>query len=195
MVRKSKQSRRSHNSNRDDVGPYTGPIRLNNPSTSMRTERMNLMLFDVATSSAPGLLSFSYKTSSVTSASDWAGLAGIFEEFRVVAFEVKYLPYADGAYNPTLKPSSGCMATVHVPGEAAPAGADVVATHDTWSPWYSYREKTVSWRARSIEELQWVVTSTVNDAGAIIGAINELAGSTTYGKFVVTFVVEFRGRR
>lgn len=180
---------------RDDLSPYRGPIRMNNASTSMRTERINLMLFDTMTTPASGPYSFVYKPSSVTSAADWGGLQGIFNEYRVVAFEVKYLPYADGAYNATIKPASGAMATSHITGESAPSGADVVCQYDTWSPWYSYREKTVSWRARTVEELQWISTSTSNDTGAVIGSVGDLTASTVYGRFVVTFVVEFRGRR
>jgi len=161
----------------------------------MQTHRMNMMVYQTATSSAGGLLAFVFKPTDVTQAADWSSLTASFEEYRVVAYEVRYLPFADGAYNTTLAPASGCVATAHISNEVLPSTVSSVTQHDTWSPWYSYREKVIVWRARSTEELQWLVNSTTNDAGAIIGAIEDVSASKSYGRFVVTYVVEFRGRR
>jgi hypothetical protein len=189
---KSRQSRRG---SAGDLPPYRGPIRINSPDTDLYTIKTNLTLDDLVTSNASGVYVFNRKPSDVTSGNDWASLASTYSEYRVLAFEVHYLPRYNQTYNASVLPGTGCIATSHVTNTPSPSVFSDVTNYDTWRPAYSGRAFKMQWRARGTEELQWVPTATTNDAGSIIGVFGDLTASTLYGRLLTVFLVEFRGRR
>lgn len=178
---------------KDDLSPYTGRIRLDVSEARPKVDRINLMREFVVVSNGGGELFLNVSPGSVTSALDWTNFADSYKEYRVVAMEVKYLPRY--VVNDTvILGSSGAMAISHTGSTPAPASLSDVVSYGNWQPWYTTKPKTMVFRARGAEELQWGPVTAANDIGSVVGYIVGATGSVIYGNIVCTYVVEFRNR-
>lgn len=178
---------------RDDLSPYSGPIRLDVSEVRPRVDRINLMRSFPVISNGGGELILNVTPGSVTSANDWGNFSNSYKEYRVVAMEVKYLPKY--VVNDTVvNASSGAMAISHTGATTSPASLSDVVSYGNWKPWYTAKPSTTVFRARGAEELQWGPVTAANDIGSVVGYIADSTGSVVYGNFVLSYVVEFRNR-
>lgn len=178
---------------RDDLSPYTGPIRLNVSEVRPKVDRVNLMREFNVVSNGGGEIFVNVSPGSVTSTSDWANFAGSYKEYRVVAMEARYLPRFV-VNDTTFLASAGAIAISHVGSTAAATSLADVVSYDNWEPWYTSKPKSTVFRARGTEELQWGPITAANDTGSVVGYIGGATGAVIYGSFVCTYVVEFRNR-
>jgi len=188
MVRKSSTNAAS------DARPYTGKIRINDPASDLFTIKSNFTYEQSLTTSAGGDVAFRLRTSDVTNSEGWDDMSASYQEFRVLGFQVMWVPKYNQTYNASVIPGAGAHATTHVTGVATPDDIGDVVKYDTFRVCYSGRPFTATWRARGFEELQWVSTSVANDSGGIIGYLNGMTASTLYGRLITVYLVEFRGR-
>lgn len=193
---KMNRNRRSRRSN-GELTPYRGSIRLPVGSgLDPRTEKHNLTEIYTATANGSGELRGYTATSNVSGALDWANFVGIYEEFRVLGIRVEYHNSYNDAYDPGRGNFAGLMADTHVPVIGPPGNVGDVGQFVNWKTFKSGRSCTHEWRARGVEELQFSNTNAVlPNHGGITWYVNQLNAGTDYGQYVITYLVEFRGRR
>lgn len=86
-----------------------------------------------------------------SSASDWTNVTGLFQEYRVCALKLKWIPYANAAVVESAAPTAGSIYTpitiVHSvrAGVATPTFAEALAyngsqTKNCYRPWKYYRK-------------------------------------------------------
>lgn len=192
MVRKSKTS-----SNGLTL-TYGGPIRL---STDMGKDskpiKVNLTYaFDIQSDST-GAAYNRINIPGLASTTEFVSYGGLYQEFRVLGIELSYVPFFNGSYSAALEQGSGATAIVHIPLTTNPANLDDVLQYATWKPFRTSTPSKHVWRMFGVEESTFASTAAVTSVnhGGIVYYVNGLTPSQTYGKGMVTFLVEFRGRR
>jgi hypothetical protein len=111
--------------------------------------------------------------------------------------EFRYMPYFNGSYDSTLVQGSGASAVVHIPLAIPPITLDEVVTHNTWKMFRTSVPTTVNWKMFGVEESPFTDVASVSSTnhGGIIYWVDGLTPNNQYGKGVVTYLVEFRGRK
>lgn len=180
-------------SNRELV--YTGPIHLRSGGLDSRITRANMCFSSNASSSAGGKFDGAWITSQATSCTDWSSFAAVYQEYRVVAMEVKWLNRYNNTYNATAAPGFGAMAVYHIPTIPTATSIDEVVQNSNHKLWNTGRPLTMQWRARGTEEMAWMTTATSSSHGGIQVYAEGASASTLYGCWILTFTVEFRGRK
>jgi hypothetical protein len=108
-----------------------------------------------------------------------------------------YEPNFNGTYDVNFVQGCGASAIVHVPLSASPADLDEVVATTAWKPFRTSVSTRVHWRMRGFEEAPYANTASLSSGnhGGIIFYADGLTGEVTYGKGIVTYLVEFRSRR
>lgn len=148
-----------------------------------------------ATSSSGGKFDGAWITSQVTSCTDWSSFASVYQEYRVVAMEVKWLNRYNSTYTTTITPGFGAMAVYHIPTVPTAISIDEVVQNANHKLWNTGRPLTMEWRARGTEEMAWMTTATSSSHGGIQVYAEGCTASTLLGCWILTFTVEFRGRK
>lgn len=197
MTRVRRTQRRRLLRGNGELIPYSGPIRMpTGNGLDLRTVKQNLTSIYTATSNAAGVLSDYVKTSDVAVALDWSSFVAVYEEFRVVGIRMEYHNYYNGSFNTTRPPAAGLIADTHVPVTAPPTALGDVGQFVNWKTFNTGTKVVAEWRARGTEELQFSNTNaTLPNFGGLLWYVRDLAVGGDYGQYVITFLVEFRGRR
>ncbi len=109
--------------------------------------------------------------------------------------QLDFQPFYNTTYNASLLHRVGAAASVHYPNTSAPASLDSVVQHTTWRVMNTGRQLKITWRARGTEELAWAPVTTPINHGGFIYYIDGLTASAGYGRYIMTYLVEFRGRK
>lgn len=174
---------------------YRGPLHLRSGGLDQRVTRANVVLQSNASTSVTGKINGFWISSDVTSCTDWSSFANVYQEYRVVGLEVKWFNRYNDTYSATVTPGYGAQSVWHTPVVPTPTSTDEVLQNANNKLWNTNRPLTMEWRARGTEEMVWTpITSTSSHGGIQYYAENAIA-STNYGMWVVTFCVEFRGRK
>jgi len=194
-TRKNKQGRR--NASQEVSGPattvslYTGPLR-----TTEECPTVIDLLFDFAvTSSAGGVIAFNM--ADFPSASpDWANVAATFSEYRVLAMSVKFVPNVTGAslgallYAPlyAVWDAQGSTSAAALTSYAQATGYNSLKTYSLNWPF------VIAHKMSSLEEGTFAeTTSTLIDYEFKFFSTG-LTASTNYGRIIVDWHCQFRGR-
>lgn len=194
MTRRLK-NRRSQRRSPDKELHYSGPIHLRSGGLDQRITRVNLNFSNNAMSSSGGKFDGAWVTSQVTSSTDWSSFANVYQEYRVVAMEVKWLNRFNSTYTSTISPGFGAMAVYHVPTVPTAVSIDEVVQNANHKLWNTGRPLTIQWRARGTEEMAWMTTASSASHGGIQVYAEGCTASTLLGCWILTFTVEFRGRK
>ncbi len=177
---------------------YRGPIRLpTSDGLDQRVVRQNLSITQELASNASGVITGYVTGNDVSASADFASFEDVYQEFRILGLEMRWIPYYNGSYNATRTPSAGAAAVIHVPTTAAPTTMGEVTDYPTWKPFKSSSQLVLHWKMRGVEEAPFISTSTPSGAnhGGLIWYLPGLTASQPYGRVVYTWLVEFRGRR
>lgn len=193
---KSKQSRkmRSRRSGFEALS-YRGPIHLPAGASDNAITRINLAYSTPIASSAGGIIAGYFSSNGVTTCSDWASVAALHQEYRIVGMELKYQNVSNMTYNTTLKPAIGAAAVYHIAVSSNPASLDEVIQNSDHKLWNSNQPLTLQWKARGTEEMQFTSTASTNPHGGFRFWLEGGSASTTYGYAYITFLVELRCRQ
>lgn len=127
---------------------------------------------------------------------EYNSYAANYSEVRVLGFNVRWLPQSNNAYDATHSPLVGGAAVDKTSGISSPANVATVLRYSSWKEFNSGKPLTIDWRMSSIEEATFGPTSAaLVRHGGIIYCIANGAVSSFYGRFAITFVVEFRNRK
>lgn len=191
----TKHNNKKRTSATKDLTLYRGPIVLpTNDGLDNRTTKVNVSRWATMSSSPAGVAAYSV-SSDPGSCSDWTSLAAVYQEWRCVGFQVKYVPFYKYAQVGGIGPSVGAVCNVHTPAAAAPASLDAVLQNATHKSVHSHTPWTMHWRMHSIEEAVWTTTSAATDHGSIQWYLNQMTSSSDYGLVHITYLIEFRGRK
>lgn len=145
-------------------------------------------------SSSGGVISGTVVWSNPSGAPTWTNLSSIFDEYRVLACIVRYVPY--NGFN-KLVATQTC-----VPLFIA-LDRDSTATPGTVSIMESYGSCTIldmerSWkfdlfRMSGVRESAFQTTASPVNLGAYVFYGSGFTGSATYGTYLVSYLVQFRG--
>lgn len=197
MARKSARATRGNRRNRrgDSELHYSGPIHLRSGGLDRTITRANLCFNSNAQSSAGGKFDGAWLTSQVTSCTDWSAYASVYQEYRVVAMEVRWLNRYNSTYTATAAPGFGAMSVWHIPTVPTAVSIDEVVQNSNHKLWNTGQRLTMEWRARGTEEMQFTSTAGSSSHGGIQVYAEGCSASTLYGTWILTFTVEFRGRK
>lgn len=154
-------------------------------------------------SSAGGIIS-SVFTNDPSNTLEWASISAIYDEFRVLGFDLEFFP--SNRYSKTTTvctPGVGVVdhGTIAVLASLAAGfqheSCRVLSLEDPWTSRGDFAgdcAKPLQWRMASSEEAVFTYTSTTLSNSAIKLYFTGLTASTTYGQFLLRFLVQFRGR-
>lgn len=177
---------------------YSGPTRLNTYNgQDSRPVKVNLSYSFTIGSDAAGIASNIIRGPGLLSTSDWTSYANVYQEFRVLAMELRYMPFFNGSYDAALVQGSGATDVVHIPLSTPPASLDEVVQHVTWSPFRTSTPFKKTWKMFGVEESTFgnVTNAIAINHGGITFFCDSLTPNIDYGRGVVTYLVEFRGRK
>jgi len=179
-----------------DAVIYHGPIR--NVATDIPNDAIIIRMsiaYSSITGGSTGLV-VSLNNTQVSTLSEWASYAALYEEYRVLGFEMDYLPNYPGG-NSAVVHGSGVRFTTHSSDTFVTPSLATCVQHANWKPFYSGVQFKEEWKMASIEEAGFYNTS--NPSTLLLGecfAIAPTCSSTSaYGQIIGTFVVQFRGRK
>ncbi len=174
---------------------YNGPVRLPTADgLNPKTIKVNLTQSVFVTANGSGIINNSWFTSDVASTTDWTQFQQVYAEYRVLAMEVRYFNHYNGAFDSGLSQASGAVAPFHTPSWN-PTSPDAVFQSNAWKPFYTSKPFTVHWKAYGTEEMQFEQTSSPLSHGGITYYVDGAQAGSSYGRIVVTFLVEFKDRR
>jgi len=196
--KKSARARRSTNKSSGLSLEYSGPVRLNTfDGQDSRPIKANLSYSFTVGSDGSGRAVNIINSPGLTSTSDISSYADVYQEFRVLAMELHYMPFFNGTYDSSVLQGAGAVCTVHVPLSTPPGFLNEVVQHATWSPFRTSVPFKKHWKMFGVYEATFsdiANVSTINHGG-IAFYCSDLTPSTDYGRGVVTYLVEFRGRK
>lgn len=162
-----------------------------------RPVKANLSYTFIMSSDGSGVLRNIVRAPGLLSSSDWLFYADLYQEYRVLALELQYMPFFNGSYDAALVQGAGAVNTVHIPLASLPTSLDEVVQHVTWSPFKTSNSFKKDWKMFGVEEATFVQTNAValSNHGGVTFYCDGLTPNIDYGRGVVTYLVEFRGRR
>jgi hypothetical protein len=192
-----RRNTRKGGNNRAEQLSYSGPVRLPTADgLDAKITRVNLSTTYTLASDSAGGISAVAATSDVTTTGDWSSYVNLYQEYRVVGIELRYVPNYNGTYTSTVVVTTGVTASFHVPFLGTSPNIDTVVQNATWKPWRSSTSSITHWKMRGSEEAQFTqVGATPANHGYIELFAPGATVSTLYGRVIVTFLVDYRGRR
>jgi hypothetical protein len=194
MVRKARNSISRARGTPATAIAYRGGIRngVENANTDLIT--VNLSTAYSQSSTGAGLIANVWKTDDVTASSDFASYAATYTEYRVLGFEVEWVPlYGESVTTPA--PGIGAQAIDRSNAIGTPASLDAVIQRVSWKTWKTNKPNKMHWKMSSVEEATFTNTSATVTHGGVVNYVGSLTPSTVYGNWYVTFKVQFRNRK
>lgn len=174
---------------------YRGPI--STPAVKQACDLHTFVLVNVGqlVSSAGGVIATVFDNTAQASASpDWTGLSGVFKEWRILATEVRYIPWNQYSKATTTVTTPIYAVLDRTTATALTSVADAFGSatcrqKSLENPW------SISTRMNSVEEAVWTPSG-----GSLAASSKQfiklyaagLSNSTTYGDFITHSVVQFR---
>lgn len=174
---------------------YTGSARPYANDTSVDTHITQLTTFVNATTDASGVLSATLLTNGVSANPEWIQFQELWGEYRVLAIELRYMPQYGPGYNTNNIPPIGMMGLRHSTSAVIPSTVSTVAELPG-SKWFAAsRPSRVTWRMQSTEEANFTLTTLPTSQGGVLVYSAGGTPTTVFGRFAVTYLVQFKGRQ
>lgn len=175
---------------------YNGPVRM--METGVPNDAIVARLATVSigvTGSANGLQTVANNLG-VTASTDWASFANTYDEYRVLGFELDWLPNYPGG-NASVVQASGIRFSTHSSDTYTLPNLDVCVQHADWKPFYTGTPFKQEWKMAAEEEAVFYATASPNSTllGQIFATAPSATSTSAYGQAVVTYAVQFRGRK
>lgn len=189
---KGKNGRKHASKNREvsaTATQYRGPILLPKSLEQDRPVAMNFSYTAALNASVGGVVDYVNGSGLALSAGDWASLAAVWHEYRVLGFEFNYQPLA--TYTSSYPP----LIVVMDRNNSATLGSYATAANHESAvllpsryPW----KKLI--KMSGIEESVWTPVATTLSTMYIKLYGDSFATSQNLGRYLMTFLVQFRGR-
>ncbi len=162
----------------------------------MATEQLTVvdLVYDApVTSSGTGTIA-DYINDYPQAAADWASLAAVFAESRVLAMEVRFVPNVTGAtqgslaYAPFFVVLDLTSSLTTLTSYTNASNYALSQEHSLNMPWRMFH------RMAGVEESTFVPTSSAATDYSFKTFATGLTASTTYGRYFIHWKCQFRGR-
>jgi len=173
---------------------YKGSIRKGVEDANTDLITVNLSTTYQQGSSAGGIVANVWKNDDVTLSSDFNSYANTYSEYRVIGFEVEWVPLF-GESVTTPSPAIGAQAIDRSNAVGTPASLDAVIQRASWQTWKSNKSSKMRWLMSTIEEATFTSTAATSTHGGIVNYMAGLTANTVYGYWYVTYRVQFRSRK
>jgi hypothetical protein len=194
--RKSKSKHGKSKRQRTELGPsvmsYKGPIVPPAARGELDVHTQTVSFTGLLTSDGSGFIA-TYLVNGISAATDWAGLAALYKEYRVLGVKVDYMPH-----NRYSKVTTACtpfaIAIDHSGSTSAPVSYDEVIQYSSGTKKSSEDPWTMTARMSGAEEAQFRPITTVTPIFGFKLFASNLTATTTYGRYFYYWLVQFRGR-
>lgn len=190
MVRRKKNKKENPPTNQIS---YSGPIMIPGSNEENETSVVNLNFTGAISSNSSGVIDSYYSNDPASYAlADWTSIKGVWTEYRVLGFEVRFFPFNRYSKTTTLctpmivcvdRQSNALMGSYQT--AMSHASAKVVSLEDPWKE---------TWKMKSVEEASYKSTNATSASGWIKYYADSLSVSQGYGRFFVYILVQLRGR-
>jgi hypothetical protein len=168
---------------------YNGPLILPKSMQQEEVQPINMNYYFPLNATVGGVIDNVYGEQSVVNASDWASISASFHEFRVLAFEMEYVPLV--SYTTNYPPFVGVVDR----SVTATLGAYTsAANHESCRIWSSRYPHKILAKMSGVEEADWVSTSTAINHYYIKMYASGFTASQNVGTILFKYLVQFRGR-
>lgn len=174
------------------VTVYGGPYRIPLSSQQARTETIQMTFVTAVTTNGAGV-NGTVVANNPSVATDWSGASVLYDEFRVLSTDHKYVPVANMTYNATVSPA--VMVQLFDRDSAGAIGSYSAAfNYESAKPTNSNESHQAGIKMSGIEDsgFQNIASPTATwwyklyfQGGTV---------STTYGYVFTVLLVQFRGR-
>lgn len=170
---------------------YSGPIKPPPQSNQMITRLLTSSNQTVA--NASGIISLGIGNSP-NSATDWAGLAGLYTEFRTIGQRVRWIPLFT-SYSTTSTPLLSVPLTLSLCRDSTISPPTTMATAIQFQPFKVapvMQQQWIEGRMRGATDALWGNTAAPASTWVIFITAQGLTVSATYGYWISEFLVQFR---
>jgi len=196
MVKTNKMSKIKSQANpSQEVVVYNGPVRAPRSAGRPTDQTTVRMVYSFASSGSAVGMQLALGTGNITNCADWPRYTALYDEYRILGFEVAYLPRY-GPSTAAVAESEGMVVTTHNPTNPGPfTSLAVMADYSDWKTLHSSKPFNAVWKMAAFEEAQYFATSVVPaNSGWINVWFPYATTAAQYGNFVFTYAVQFRGR-
>lgn len=180
---------------------YRGPTRVSTGNNTALTTTCLVRTSAPAGNATTGMY-LDTGTEGITGCNDWSNFASVYDEYRVLALEVTYVPNYDANYaTGGLTQAVGAVGMYHDNVVRVSGGVTTfvsladVCTNPSWQIWHTGTRAKWTWKATGTEEMQFYPVASAVRTGSIAGWIPGAASTSNYGTIFVSHVVQFRGRQ
>jgi hypothetical protein len=173
---------------------YNGPIIKKSDRQQNDVEDVLLKFTGVVTSTAGGVIDTNYGNDPASySISDWTNLAALFDEYRVLGFQVEFYP--NNRYSKTTVNCTPAIVLIDRISSATLGSYQAAIDHESakkvsWEdPWVEVAKMT------SIDEAAFISTASTSPNTWIKFYSSGLSVSTEYGRMFVYLRIQMRGRK
>ncbi len=179
---------------------YRGPLQLPKTKSADDVWSTQLNVINAVASGGTGVINTVFDSiNQVQSSSDWASLAALWNEFRVLSMRVQLVPW--NKYNlatPATTPASPLYTVTDRNDNTALGSLSTVANYNSAEQHEPSTKVVRSLKMDGVDEAEWTSTSTGPGGSArmyvkLFSSGN--ANSTTYYDYFNSYIVQFRGRK
>jgi len=182
---------------------YDGPVSIPRQSLQEHVVVTSQFFEGVFSSTAAGVIANVY-TNDPTNTVEWSSISSVFDEFRVLGFDIEYFPLNRYSKTTTVcTPGVGVIDhnTVTALGSLTAGfqheSCRVLSLEDPWTSRKDFagnKAPPLKWRMAAAEEAVFTSTSGTLSNSSIKFYFSGLTVSTQYGIVLLRFIVQFRGR-
>jgi hypothetical protein len=170
---------------------YKGPVRSADSSNEVSIFRTRIISSSAATSSGAGVINTTF-TTNPNGTNGWSSWVALFDEYRVLALELKYIPL--WSVLPTGVNGGTFIMVVDHDSVIALTSFNNACNYESFKIGPIDRGIKKTYRMNGTLESNWINTSSPTGLQGVKTYCNGLSNSTQYGNFIGTFLIEFRGK-
>jgi hypothetical protein len=176
--------------NLDQSIVYKGPISLPQARNETFAIKRNCSKYVALTANGSGVLDVNFASGDVTGITDWSSIQQTYHEYRVLGFEIKYIPYRNYVTTNQFPPLISVVD--HSTNGSLTSYANAVAheSADIHSAWNEIKRVA---KMNGSEEAVWTTISTTFSWGWIKLFGTGFANTQPIGGVMVEFLLELRG--
>lgn len=176
---------------------WRGPIRTPRDGTVSDAITIRLSAVNALVGSANGV-GYAANNTAVNTCTDWAGYAAVYDEYRVLGFQVDFLPHFPGGNGAGAIHGAGFSLTTHSADSFVGPSEDVLVQHADWKPFYTSAAFKEQWNMDGLEEAAFLNVASAGSPpllGTIVFVAKTATSAVSYGWVALTYAVQFRGRK
>jgi hypothetical protein len=174
----------------ESVIVYKGPVLLPSASNETYVIKRNCSKYVALTANGSGVLDVNFASGDVTGVTDWSSIQQVYHEYRVLAFEIKYIPYRNYVTTNQFPPLISVVD--HSTNGALSTYVNAVA-HESANIHSAWNEVKRVAKMNGSEEAVWTTISSTFSWGWIKLFATGFANTQPVGGVMVEFLLELRG--